>query len=92
MMDKKNTLNKTLNQIMPAIAAANLHGWLFAAVPGLGAVVGFRGVLHAYMAYAYGVGAPKLYMYMLKQRRKQLGGGGTTTKATEGKKDSPKSD
>ena len=63
-----------LYEALPAIAAADLHGGLFHLVPGLGALVGFRGLLLCYMAYAYGVGAPKLYLYMLKQRRKQLAG------------------
>ena len=61
---------------LPAIEAANLHGWL---VPGF-VPWGFRALLLPYMAYAYGVGAPKLYLYMLKQRRRQLGGAAAKTK------------
>lgn len=33
-------------------------------------------VLYAYIVFAFAIGAPKLYMHMFRQRKKQLQGGG----------------
>lgn len=38
--------------------------------------------LYAYIVTAFAVGAPKLYLHMIRQRKKQLGGGGGKTKAS----------
>ncbi len=38
--------------------------------------------LYTYIVAAFAVGAPKLYLHMIRQRKKQLGAGGGKTKAS----------
>ncbi|CAM9488939.1 unnamed protein product [Ectocarpus sp. 12 AP-2014] len=55
---------------LPHIKAVGLPG-----VPGLPEGSSIY-VLYAYIVFAFAIGAPKLYMHMLRQRKKQLQGGG----------------
>lgn len=39
-------------------------------------------ILYAYIVFAFAIGAPKLYLHMIQQRKKQLQAGGGKVKAS----------